>query len=220
MLKPTNTHKLWELSLRDRDMMPCIGYGSAGTGKTYGAVGAAVEWLEKGNKQKVIVTRPNVSFADDVGFLPGTEREKLDPWVRPIQQNLAAHGIGKAHQEDLEKRGKIAYQTFAFIQGLTFDNSFIIVDECQNLTFDQIKAVFTRVGNWSKLVLCGDIAQTSPHFKGSGLAEWIEMTKKLNLPFHTIEFTQDDILRGNVCKQTIIACEKWEEMQYGYDKRI
>lgn len=214
-LQPTNTHKLWELALRDKKMFPAIGYGSAGTGKTYGAVGAGVEWLQASNKNIMVVTRPNVAYADEVGFLPGTEREKMDPWVRPIQQNLNAHGIGKAHQEDLEKRGKILYQTMAFVQGLTFDNAFIIVDECQNLTFQQIKMLFTRVGNWSKLVLCGDVSQVSPEFENSGLAEWIQMTKELNLPYHTIQFTRDDILRSDICKQTIIACENWEARKYG-----
>lgn len=209
-LEPTNTHKLWELALRDKHLMPAIGYGSAGVGKTYGAVGAAVEWLAQSNKHTMIVTRPNVAYADEVGFLPGTEREKAEPWIRPIQQNLNAHGIGKAHQEDLEKRGKIQYQTMAYVQGLTFDNAFILVDECQNLSFQQIKMLFTRVGNWSKLVLCGDTSQVSPTFPNSGLAEWIDMTKQMNLPYHTIEFTRDDILRSAICKQTIIACEEWE----------
>lgn len=209
-LKPTNTHKLWELALRDKQMMPAIGYGCAGTGKTYGAVGAAVEWLKSAGNKKVIITRPNVAYADEVGFLPGTEREKADPWVRPIQQNFNAHGVEKSHQEDLEKRGNIQYQTLAFVQGLTFDNAFIIVDECQNLTYSQIKMLFTRVGKWSKLVLCGDVSQVSPQFKNSGLAEWLDMTKQFDLPFHTIHFGRDDIMRSDVCKQTIIACEDWE----------
>lgn len=209
-LKPTNTHKLWDLALRDKKMMPAIGYGCAGTGKTYGAVGAAVEWLNISNKHTVIVTRPNVAYADEVGFLPGTEREKAAPWVRPIQQNFNAHGVGSSHQEDLEKRGKIQYQTMAFVQGLTWDNAFIIVDECQNLSYEQIKMLFTRVGNWSKIVLCGDVSQVSPQFKNSGLAEWIDMIKHFDLPVHTIHFEHDDIMRSELCKRMIIACEEWE----------
>jgi phosphate starvation-inducible PhoH-like protein len=210
-LQPTKTHDCWEQALRDKHMMPAIGYGCAGTGKTYGAVGAAVEWLHHKNSQ-VIITRPNVAFADEIGFLPGNEREKAEPWIRPIQQNLNSHGVGKAHQEDLEKRGKLQYQTMAFVQGLTWDNSFILVDECQNLTYEQIKMLFTRVGNFSKLVLCGDVSQVSPTFENSGLAEWLQMVKHFELPFHTIHFTRDDIMRGPVCKQTIIACEDWEAL--------
>lgn len=212
-LKPTNTHKLWELALRDKKMMPAIGYGCAGTGKTYGAVGAAVEWLKSSNKNTVIVARPSVAYADEVGFLPGTEREKADPWVRPIQQNLNAHGIGKSHQEDLEKLGKLKYQTLSFVQGMTFDNAFIIVDECQNMTYNQIKMMFTRVGNWSKIVLCGDVSQVSENFENSGLGEWLAMVEHFDLPYHTIKFTRDDIMRGPVCKQTIIACEDWEAIR-------
>lgn len=215
-MQPTQTHKLWELALRDKEMFPCIGYGSAGTGKTFGAAGAAVEWLDKSKKNRVIISRPNVSFADDIGFLPGEEHEKLAPWVLPVKQNLLAQGLSKGQLEMYEKNGRITYQTFAYIQGLTFDNSFIIIDECQNLTFNQIKAVFTRVGLYSKLVLCGDVAQVSPLFKGSGLSEWITMTKALNLPFHTIEFTPDDIMRSGVCRDTILGCEKWEEIRHDF----
>jgi len=110
---------------------------------------------QNGRHNQVILTRPNVSYADDIGFLPGTEREKAEPWIRPFQQNFKAHGIGKAHLEDWEKLGKVQFQTLAFIQGLTFDNSFILVDECQNLTFAQIQMLFTRVGQWSKIVCVG-----------------------------------------------------------------
>lgn len=213
MLKTTNTHKLWELALRDKHMMPAFGYGAAGTGKTYGAVGAAVDWLNDGKKNNVVLTRPNVVYADDIGFLPGTEEEKADPWIRPFRQNFLLHGIGKSHLEDLQAKGRVKFQTLAFVQGLTFDNTFIIVDECQNLTFEQIKMLMTRVGNWTKIAFCGDTNQVSPKFRNSGLAEWLRMTKELDLPYHTIEFTHDDILRGDVCKQTIIACDKWEEMK-------
>lgn len=126
----TKTHKLYELALRDRDLAPVIAYGSAGTGKTCGAVGAAIEWLEKDKRKKVLVTRPNVSFAKEGGFLPGTEREKIDPWVRPIQQNFNFHGYHKGLQECLEKKGQLQYMSLEFIQGMTFDDTFIIVDEC------------------------------------------------------------------------------------------
>ena len=81
----TKTHDLYNLALRDRDMLPTIAIGAAGTGKTYGGIGAAVEWLKTRSRQ-LIVTRPNVSFADKNGFLPGTEREKMGPWVRAFDK--------------------------------------------------------------------------------------------------------------------------------------
>lgn len=206
----TKRHELYDRALRDKDLMPVIAYGSAGVGKTYGAVGAAIEWLDKGRKQRVLVTRPNVSFAKESGYLPGTEREKIDPWVRPIQQNFDAHGVGKSAQENLEKNGNLIYMPLEFIQGLTFDNTFIIVDECQNMTFQQLKVFLTRTGKWSKVVLCGDIAQISPKFKDSGLAELLEMIDYCKLSVHTIEFGHEDILRSDQCKQWIKAFEQWE----------
>lgn len=213
MLKPTKVHEAYELALRDKKNFPVIAYGSAGTGKTYGAVGRAVEWLDSGRNNKVILARPNVSFADTNGYLPGTEREKLEPWVRPLSQNFEQHGIGKAHQEDLEKRHKLNYYMLEHIQGLTWDNALIIVDECQNMSFEQIKVLVTRVGEYSKLVLCGDIAQTSPLFKNSGLDEFIRMVERFDLPVHTIHFTVDDVLRSPTCKMFIQAFQEWDEMK-------
>lgn len=125
----TIRHTEYDLALRDHDMLPVIAYGTAGSGKTYGAIGFATEWLKTKNR-KVVVTRPNVSFAQELGFLPGTEREKMEPWIRPIEQNFAAHGIHKGALESLEKHGILTYLPLEYIQGLTFDNSLIIVDEC------------------------------------------------------------------------------------------
>jgi phosphate starvation-inducible PhoH-like protein len=96
------------------------------------------------------------------------------------------------------------------IQGLTWDNALVIVDEVQNTTFEQLKVLVTRMGKYSKLVLCGDIAQTSPLFKGSGLAEFIRMVEILDLPVHTIHFTREDVLRSEQCKLMIGAFEDWE----------
>jgi phosphate starvation-inducible PhoH-like protein len=212
-LQPTKTHELYEHALHDRARMPTVAYGSAGTGKTYGAIGRAVEWLQEGRKNQVILARPNVSFADTNGFLPGGEREKLEPWIRPLQQNFIAHGVGINHQLDYEKNRRLQYYMLEHIQGLTWDNALVIIDECQNMTFEQIKVLVTRMGQNSKLVLCGDIAQTSPLFKNSGLAQFINMVTALDLPVHTIHFTVDDVLRSETCKMFIGAFEKWEERQ-------
>lgn len=206
----TKTHKLYELALRDKGRTPVIAYGCAGTGKTCGAVGAAIEWLEKDKRKKVLVTRPNVSFAKEGGYLPGTEREKIDPWVRPIQQNFEFYGYHKGIQESLEKNGRLNYLSLEFVQGLTFDDTFIIVDECQNMTFQQLKVFLTRIGKYSKVVLCGDIAQISPKFRGSGLAELIQMIEYFNMNVHTIEFKREDILRSEECKAWITAFDDWE----------
>ena len=129
-MKETKSHELYDIMLRDKHLFPVIAYGCAGTGKTYGAVGAAVEWLERHKGNKVLVTRPNVSFAKELGYLPGDAMDKLMPWVAPVRQNFKLHGLCESKQEEHEKKGRIEYIALEHIQGLTFDNTFIIVDEC------------------------------------------------------------------------------------------
>ena len=174
-----NSHKAYELALRDKKLMPVIGYGTAGTGKTYGACQAAVEWLSKDKRKKFLGVRPNVSFAEKSGYLPGTEREKMEPWIRPIMQNLALNGLSYNQQECMEKNHAIQYMPLEHIQGMTFDDTFIILDEVQNMTFEHIKGFMTRIGKYSKVVMCGDINQVSPMFQNSGLREYLEMVEHL-----------------------------------------
>lgn len=205
-----NNHDLYNIALGDKKLYPVIAYGSAGTGKTYGAVAAAYEALMNKKVQRIICTRPNVSFADKNGYLPGTEREKMGPWVRPIMQHL--NTFVNSHVTELwEREGKLQFFPLEYIQGMTFDNSFIIVDECQNMSFDQLRVFLARIGKWSKVVLCGDIAQVSPHFRNSGLKELIDMVQFYNMPVHVIEFGREDIVRGDICKQFVIAFENWDE---------
>ena len=190
-------------------MLPVIAYGPAGTSKTYSAVEFAVEWLETKGR-KVVITRPNISFAKELGFLPGTEREKMEPWVRPINQCFYSLGLSKGAVENLERNGTLTYIPLEYIQGLTFDNTLFLTDECQNMSFEQMKVLLTRQGNWSKLVMCGDIAQTSPYFKGSGLAELLSMVDATNIPVHTIAFDAADIVRSKQCRAWIEAFDDWD----------
>lgn len=207
-------HDLYYQALRDKQMYPTIAFGSAGTGKTYGAVEAAFEALTMKRVGQIVITRPNVSFADTTGFLPGTAREKLNPWVKPVLQHL--HTFIQPRVTELwEKQGKLQFHLLEHIQGLTFDNSFVILDECQNMTLAQLKVFLTRMGKYSKVVLCGDIAQTSPKFKNSGLAELIQIIEKYDMPVHRIEFGPEDILRSDMCKKWITAFEKHEREKEG-----
>lgn len=205
-----NNHDLYKIALGDKKFYPTIAFGSAGTGKTYGAMAAAYEALMNKKVQRIICTRPNVSFADKNGYLPGTEREKIGPWVRPILQHLNTF-VNNQVIELWEKEGKLQFYPLEYIQGMTFDNAFIIVDECQNMSFDQLRVFLARIGKWSKVVLCGDIAQVSPHFKNSGLKELIDMVQTFNMPVHVIEFGREDIVRSDICKQFVIAFEEWDK---------
>ncbi len=208
----SDNHKLYELALRDRALLPVIATGPAGTGKTYGAVGLAVEWSQDPRK-KILVTRPNVSFAKETGFLPGTEREKMTPWVRPIEQNFKFHGLKDGNLSMMEKKGQLTYMPLEYIQGLTWDDTLIIVDEVQNMSFEQLKVFLTRTGQYSKVVLCGDVAQTSPKFKQSGLSELVDMVRAMEVPCHLIDFTYDDIKRSEQCQTWIKAFDAYEEMR-------
>ena len=131
--------------------------GMAGSGKTLVAVQAALDMLFTKEVEKIIITRPTVS-KEDIGFLPGDLKEKMDPWLAPIYHNLyALYGKDKIDKE-LE-RETIEIVPFAFMRGLTFLNSFVIVDEAQNVTHDQMETVIGRLGKKSKMVICGDLAQ-------------------------------------------------------------
>jgi phosphate starvation-inducible PhoH-like protein len=131
--------------------------GMAGSGKTLVAVQAALDMLFSKEVEKIIITRPTVA-KEELGFLPGDIKEKMDPWLAPIYHNLyMLYGKEKVDRE-LE-HGNIEIVPFAFMRGRTFVNSFVIVDEAQNVTHDQMETVLGRLGKNSKMVICGDLAQ-------------------------------------------------------------
>jgi len=208
-LQKTKRHQLYEQALRDKLMFPVIAHGSAGSGKTYTAVEFAVEWLGRGKSQKVVVIRPNESFCKSLGFLKGSMREKLDPWVQSVEKCFVEVGVPKTKLALMEKRGQLEYVALEFIQGLSFHNTLVIVDEAEDVDFKSLKMLLTRMGRYSKLVLCGDTAQTASKVN-SGLDELINMVEYLNLDCHTIRFTPDDILRSEQCKHWLLAFDKWE----------
>ena len=119
-------------------------------------------------------------------------------------------GRGDAY-EILKQKSIVHFMTTSFIRGITLRDAVIIIDECQNMSFQQLKVFLTRTGKYSKVVLCGDVAQVSPSFRDSGLAELIQMIEYFNLDVHTIEFGADDILRSDQCKAWIEAFEGWDD---------
>jgi phosphate starvation-inducible protein PhoH and related proteins len=137
--------------------------GMAGSGKTLVAVQAALDMLFNKEVDQIIITRPTVS-KEEIGFLPGDLREKMDPWLAPIYHNLyMLYGKEKIDKEI--ENGNIEIVPFAFMRGRTFVNSFVVVDEAQNVTHDQMETVLGRLGKNSKMVVCGDIAQIDLKFK-------------------------------------------------------
>lgn len=131
--------------------------GQAGSGKTLVAAQTALDLLFQKEVEKIIITRPTVS-KEDIGFLPGDIKEKMDPWLAPIYHNLYVLYSKEKIEKELEL-GNIEIVPFAFLRGRTFVNSFVIVDEAQNVTHTQMEAVLGRLGQNSKMVICGDISQ-------------------------------------------------------------
>lgn len=153
--------------LKSKDLVFSI--GAAGTGKTYLAVCYAVSELKKGNYEKIILTRPAVEAGESLGFLPGDLKEKVDPYLRPLYDALYEM-LGMEHAEALIEKQVIEIAPLAYMRGRTLENAFIILDEAQNATIDQLKMFLTRMGFHSKMVVTGDVSQIDlPQAKKSGL---------------------------------------------------
>ena len=133
--------------------------GVAGSGKTHIAVGMAIEYLLDNKVNKIVITRPVVESGEKIGFLPGTAEEKLHPYLLPILDEIA-HFIPMSQYASLKTNHKIEIVPLGLMRGRNFHNCFIVADECQNASYDQLKMLLTRIGNDSKMVLTGDISQS------------------------------------------------------------
>lgn len=188
-----------------------ISSGPAGSGKTYLAVYEALKhhWV-KGGMKRIIITRPAVEAGEKLGFLPGGLEDKVDPYMRPIYDSLYdIIGIGLT-KEKIDK-GLIEIAPLAYMRGRTFNNCFIILDEAQNATFEQLKMAVTRLGENCKMVINGDPNQTDlPRHTQNGLKKLIEIVH--DVPNVSImEFTKNDIVRSRVVADLVAAFEKYEE---------
>jgi len=175
--------------------------GPAGTGKTYVTATYAADLYTTKEVDKIVITRPHVTVGKDIGYLPGTLEEKTYPWALPVLDVLIKH-LGKGVVETGIKNNNIEMAPLALMRGRSFDNSFIIVDENQNITNHELKMLLTRVGEGSKIVLNGDIQQ-SDLSSGDGLSKVIHLAKKHILPVPVIEFNVDDIIRSDICAQWV-----------------
>jgi predicted ribonuclease YlaK len=190
-------------------------HGVAGTGKTFSALYKAIEEvLDKGNTfEKIIVVRSAVQ-SREIGHLPGSIDEKMEIYQQPYRQ-ICETLFGRRDAWDrLEEQGHIEFISTSFIRGMSFDNAIIIVDEMQNMTFEEIDTVMTRVGNQSKIIWCGDYRQTDLNKKKndvSGLLKFFDIAYHMGA-FTRIEFTPDDIVRSSLVKDYILAKLKFEDL--------
>ncbi|MCL1820560.1 MAG: PhoH family protein [Oscillospiraceae bacterium] len=183
--------------------------GPAGTGKTYLAVAAAVQAFREKAVSRIVLTRPAIEAGEKLGFLPGDLQSKVDPYLRPLYDALHDMFGGEAFAKHLE-RGTIEVAPLAYMRGRTLDDSFIILDEAQNTTKEQMKMFLTRLGFNSKIIITGDITQIDlPHDKTSGLKEAVRILKGIE-DIAVCELTARDVVRHALVSKIIKAYEDHE----------
>lgn len=192
----------YTLKLLDRKTDIVFGVGPAGTGKTLIAVMAAVKAFKEGDVDKIVVTRPAVSVDEDLGFLPGTLEQKMAPWTRPIFDVLREY-FNAREIEGMIEEGIIEIAPLAYMRGRTFKRSFILADEMQNATPNQMKMLLTRLGEGSKMCVTGDLAQAD-RLKDNGLIDFIKLLEDSNAShLDVVHFEQGDIERHNAVKEVL-----------------
>lgn len=184
--------------------------GLAGSGKTHIAVGMGLEYLLEEKVKKIIITRPVLEAGEKIGYLPGTAEEKLHPYLLPILDEIT-HFINPAFYTSLRTANKIEIVPLGFMRGRNFHDAFIIADECQNASYDQLKMLLTRVGINSKMVLTGDIGQSdlSRHLRG-GFLEMIKNLQGIN-GIGFAELMQTDIMRNPIIASILDRLDSYEQ---------
>lgn len=196
--------------IRNNDIT--LGIGPAGTGKTYLAVAMAVRAFKKDEISRIILTRPAVEAGESLGFLPGDMKDKVDPYLRPLYDALFDM-LGDEKCAKYLERGIIEVAPLAFMRGRTLDNAFIILDEAQNTTPEQMKMFLTRLGFGSKAVVTGDLTQIDlPSKKKSGLIQATDVLKDVE-GVGISKFTEKDVVRHELVQRIIKAYEKFDERQ-------
>ena len=187
-----------------------LGVGPAGTGKTYLAVAMAVNAFRAKEVNRIILTRPAVEAGEKLGFLPGDLQSKVDPYLRPLYDALFDM-LGAENFQKYQERGNIEVAPLAYMRGRTLDDSFIILDEAQNTTPEQMKMFLTRMGFNSKVVVTGDVTQIDlPDGKKSGLVEVTKILKNIE-QIELVRFSEKDVVRHKLVQDIIKAYEKYEE---------
>lgn len=203
ILPRNRSQEQYLLKLLDPQKDIVFAIGPAGTGKTLLAVQSAVKDFKEGKVEKIIVTRPAVSVDEDLGFLPGTLEEKMAPWTRPIFDVLREYFFA-SEIESMITEGVIEISPLAYMRGRTFKHSYIIADEMQNATQNQMKMLLTRLGEGSKMVVTGDLAQAD-RLKDNGLVDFVSRLEETPsdrldiVKFHTGDIERHEAV-GEVLK--------------------
>ena len=189
-----------------------FGIGPAGTGKTYLAVACAVDMIERNEIERILLVRPAVEAGEKLGFLPGDLTQKIDPYLRPLYDALYEM-IGFEEVAKMIERQEIEIAPLAYMRGRTLNNSFVILDEAQNTTPEQMKMFLTRLGFGSRAVITGDISQVDlPRGTKSGLAQAMEILKDIE-DIHITKFDSKDVVRHQLVQKIVEAYDVFDEEQ-------
>ena len=178
-----------------------VAIGCAGTGKTFCTGMKVAQLFLKGGYDRIILTRANVPTGRSLGHFPGTVQEKMEPWLAPIT-NVLKEGMGKGHYEYLVRKDKIQVQPIETIRGNSYNDALVIVDEAQNLSIEEIKAITTRIGENSKMILTGDPAQSDVK-DGNDLIKFVQLCFENHIEIPIIEFCVNDIVRSDIVAKLV-----------------
>jgi phosphate starvation-inducible PhoH-like protein len=204
-IQPKNATQNYLLESIENNVMTVV-VGPAGTGKTYCSGMKTAQLYLKGGYDKIVITRPNVSTGRTLGYFKGDIEEKMAPWLKPITSVLE-DGLGKGRYECMQRQGQIEIQPMETIRGNSFERCIVLVDEAQNLNIEELKALTTRIGEDSKLILMGDPNQSDVS-RGTELERFVEMCMKHNIPCPIIRFNLNDVVRSDIVKQLLIMFHK------------